>query len=50
MFEIFKFQFVVWMDLNSKEKIKRKEIRNSKEKRKRKSQSSPNHPLGHLAH
>jgi hypothetical protein len=24
MFEIFKFAFVVWLDLNSKEKIKRK--------------------------
>jgi hypothetical protein len=24
MFEIFKFEFVVWLDLNSKEKIKRK--------------------------
>jgi hypothetical protein len=29
MFEIFKFEFVVWLDLNSKEKIKRKGIRNS---------------------
>jgi hypothetical protein len=28
MFEIFKFEFVVWLDLNSKEKIKRKRIRN----------------------
>jgi hypothetical protein len=24
MFGIFKFEFVVWLDLNSKEKIKRK--------------------------
>jgi hypothetical protein len=24
MFEIFKFEFVVWLDLNSKEKIKKK--------------------------
>jgi hypothetical protein len=24
MFEIFKFEFVVWLDLNSKEKIKSK--------------------------
>jgi hypothetical protein len=30
MFEIFKFEFVIWFDLNSKEKIKRKGIRNSK--------------------
>jgi hypothetical protein len=29
MFGIFKLEFVVWLDLNSKEKIKRKEIRNS---------------------
>jgi hypothetical protein len=29
MFEIFKFEFVVWLDLNSKEKLKRKGIRNS---------------------
>jgi hypothetical protein len=28
MFEIFKFEFVVWLDLNSIEKIKRKENRN----------------------
>jgi hypothetical protein len=28
IFEIFKFEFVVWLDLNSKEKIK-KGIRNS---------------------
>jgi hypothetical protein len=28
MFEIFKFEFVVWLDLNSKEKIKIKGIRN----------------------
>ena len=26
MFEIFKFEFVVWLDLNSIEKIKRKGI------------------------
>jgi hypothetical protein len=32
MFEIFKFEIVVWFDLNSIEKIKRKGIRNSKEK------------------
>jgi hypothetical protein len=29
MFEIFKFEFVAWLDLNSLEKIKTKEIRNS---------------------
>jgi hypothetical protein len=29
MFEIFKFEFVVRLDLNSKEKIKIKGIRNS---------------------
>jgi hypothetical protein len=29
MFEIFKFASVVWLDLNSKEKTKRKGIRNS---------------------
>jgi hypothetical protein len=29
MFKIFKFGFVVWLDLNSIEKIKRKGIRNS---------------------
>jgi hypothetical protein len=29
MFEIFKIEFVVWLDLNSKEKIKEKGIRNS---------------------
>jgi hypothetical protein len=29
MFEIFKFEFVVWLDLNSIEKIKRKGTRNS---------------------
>jgi hypothetical protein len=28
MFEILKYEFVVWLDLNSKEKIKRKGIRN----------------------
>jgi hypothetical protein len=28
MFETFKFELVVWLDLNSIEKIKRKEIRN----------------------
>jgi hypothetical protein len=28
MFEIFKFEFVVWLDLNSIKKIKRKGIRN----------------------
>jgi hypothetical protein len=28
MFEIFKFELVVWLDLNSKEKIKTKWIRN----------------------
>jgi hypothetical protein len=32
MFETFKFEFVIWFDLNSIEKIKRKGIRNSKEK------------------
>jgi hypothetical protein len=29
MFEIFKFEFMVWLELNSKEKTKRKAIRNS---------------------
>jgi hypothetical protein len=29
MFKIFKFEFVVWLDFNSNEKIKRKGIRNS---------------------
>jgi hypothetical protein len=29
MFEIFKFKVMVWLGLNSIEKIKRKEIRNS---------------------
>jgi hypothetical protein len=33
-FEIFKFEFVVLFDLNSKEKIKRKGIENSEEKEK----------------
>jgi hypothetical protein len=28
MFEIFKFEFVVWLDLNSKDKIKIKGISN----------------------
>jgi hypothetical protein len=35
MFGIFKFEFVVWLDLNSKEKIKKKkglEIQNKKQK------------------
>jgi hypothetical protein len=49
MFEIFKFEFVVWLDLNSKEKIKRKGIRNSKEKGKTKA-AQPTLPLGHSAH
>jgi hypothetical protein len=43
MFELFIFEFVVWMDLNSKEKIKRKGIRNFRIKEK--SQSIPEHPL-----
>jgi hypothetical protein len=30
MIEIFKFEFVVWLDLNLKEKIKGKRIRNLK--------------------
>jgi hypothetical protein len=29
MFELFKFEFVIWLDLNSKDKIKIKRIRNS---------------------
>jgi hypothetical protein len=36
MFEILKFEFVVWMDLNSIEKIKRKENRNFRIKEKAK--------------
>jgi hypothetical protein len=36
MFEIFESEIVVWLDLNSKDKIKRKEIRNLKEKGKTK--------------
>jgi hypothetical protein len=32
MFEIFKFEFVVWLDLNSKEKMKRKGNSNSEAK------------------
>jgi hypothetical protein len=46
MFEIFKFEFVVWFYLNSKEKIKRK--RNRKFRRKRKTESIPNLPLPRL--
>jgi hypothetical protein len=36
MVEIFKFEFVIWLDLNSKEKLKEKGIKNSKIKRKAK--------------
>jgi hypothetical protein len=36
MFELFIFEFVVWMDLNSKEKIKRKGIINFRIKEKAK--------------
>jgi hypothetical protein len=32
MFETFKFEFVACLDMNSKEKIKRKGIENSEEK------------------
>jgi hypothetical protein len=42
MFEIFKSKFVVWLGLNSIEKIKRKVIRNSDLKRKAK--AAQNHP------
>jgi hypothetical protein len=41
MFEIFKFEFVVGLDLNSKEKIKRKGNRNSEEKGKAKAAQLP---------
>jgi hypothetical protein len=42
MFQIFKFEFVVWLGLNSMEKIKRQGIRNSDLKRKAKaSQKTP---------
>jgi hypothetical protein len=48
MFERFKFEFVVWLDLKSKEKIKRKGNRfRIKRKTKR---SMPPLPLGLLAH
>jgi hypothetical protein len=46
MFEILEFKFVVCLDLNSKEKIKRKEIRNSKEKRKGKAKLAQPQPFG----
>jgi hypothetical protein len=42
MFEIFKFEFVVWLDLNSKEKIQRKVNINLEEKGK--TQNSPATP------
>jgi hypothetical protein len=41
MFELFKFDFVVWFDFNSKEKIKRKGIENSREKGKAKEAQPP---------
>jgi hypothetical protein len=40
IFELFEFEIVVWFDLNSIEKIKRKGIRNSKEKEKGKTISA----------
>jgi hypothetical protein len=43
IFEIFKFEFVVWLDLNSIEKIKRKGNRTSEENGK--TQSSPQPPF-----
>jgi hypothetical protein len=49
MFELFKFECVVWLGLNSIKKIKRKGIRNSDLKKK--CQSSPNPlSLGLSAH
>jgi hypothetical protein len=41
MLETFKFEFVVWLDLNSIEKIKRKGIRNSDLKEKAKTAQTP---------
>jgi hypothetical protein len=41
MFEIFKFEFFVWLDLNSIEEIKIKGIRNSDLKRKAKVAQTP---------
>jgi hypothetical protein len=49
MFEIFKFEFVVWLDLNSIEKIKIKRNKYSDFKRKAKEARTP-FPLGLLAH
>jgi hypothetical protein len=49
MFEIFKFVFVVWLVLNSKEENKRKGIRNLGKKRKGKEAWIPS-PFGLLAH
>jgi hypothetical protein len=50
MFEIFKFEFVVWLDLNSKEKIKRKVNRNSEEKGKKDKGTQLPPSLGLSAH
>jgi hypothetical protein len=47
MFEIFKFEFVVWLDLNSIEKIK-KGIINSNLKEKPKAAQSPPSPAFRL--
>jgi hypothetical protein len=45
MCEIFKFEFVVWLDLNSKRKIKRKGNRNSEEKGKPQNSPPPSLPM-----
>jgi hypothetical protein len=51
MIEIFKFKFVVWLDLNPIEKIKRKGIRNSKIKEKHKAAQPPplSRPFGPIS-
>jgi hypothetical protein len=45
MFEIFKFEFMVWLDLNSKDKIKRKGNRNSEEKTQNRPATPPSRPF-----
>jgi hypothetical protein len=41
LLEMFKFEFVACLYLNSKEKIKRKEIRNSEEKKPKAARNPP---------